>query len=113
MSDWDACDNPVDLTAAQDLNWYAGLDLSTKLDVTALVLVARAESGTYHLVPFFWLPKDNIRDRPNQESVKYRMWAEKGLLTLTEGNVVDFGAVRVGAGIEPAFDFETFAATVA
>jgi phage terminase large subunit-like protein len=94
MADWDACDNPVDLAAAHDLNWYAGLDLSTKLDVTALVLVARAESGTYHLVPFFWLPKDNIRDRPNQESVKYRMWAEKGLLTLTEGNVVDFGAVR-------------------
>jgi phage terminase large subunit-like protein len=94
MSDWDACDNPVDLTAAQDLNWYAGLDLSTKLDVTALVLVARDESGTYHLVPFFWLPKDNLRDRPNQESVKYRTWAEKGLLTLTEGNVVDFSAVR-------------------
>jgi phage terminase large subunit-like protein len=94
MADWDACAKPVDIGAAKDLTWYAGLDLSTKLDMTALVLVALDGTGTFNVLPFFWLPKDNIQDRPNQESAKYRMWAEKGLLTLTEGNVVDFAAVR-------------------
>ena len=94
MADWDSCAKPIDLGAARDLTWYAGLDLSTKLDVTALVLVALDGSGTFNLLPFFWLPKDNLQDRPNQESAKYRAWAEKGLITLTEGNVVDFGAVR-------------------
>jgi phage terminase large subunit-like protein len=94
MGDWDACSEPIDLAAAKDLTWYAGLDLSTRLDLTALVLVARDGSGTYNLLPYFWLPKENIQDRPNQESAKYRIWADQGLITLTEGNVVDYEAVR-------------------
>ena len=94
MAYWDACAQTVDLGAAKDLTWYAGLDLSTKLDVTALVLVARDGAGVFNLLPFFWLPKDNLHDRANQESSKYRLWAKSGLVTLTEGNVVDFAAVR-------------------
>lgn len=94
MAAWDACAKPVDLGAARDLTWYAGLDLSTKLDVTALVLVARDDGGTFHILPFFWVPQDNLQDRPNQESAKYKRWAEQKLMELTEGNVVDFAAVR-------------------
>ena len=94
MADWDTCSETIDLNAAKDLTWYAGLDLSTKLDVTALVLVAVDGDGVFNLLPFFWLPKDNLSDRANQESAKYRQWAELGLITLTEGNVVDFTAVR-------------------
>jgi len=94
MADWDACSAPIDLTAAKDLTWYAGLDLSTKLDITALVLVAKDDGGVFNLLPFFWLPEDNMQARPHQESSKYRLWAAKGLITLTTGNVVDFTAVR-------------------
>jgi phage terminase large subunit-like protein len=73
---------------------YAGLDLSTKLDVTALVLVALDAAGFFNVLPYFWVPRDNLSDRSNQESAKYRLWADKGLITLTEGSEVDFGAVR-------------------
>ena len=94
MAAWDACATPVDLGAAKDLTWYAGLDLSTKLDVTALVLVAQDGGGAFNILPYFWVPRDNLNDRPNQESVMYRHWADKSLIHLTGGNVVDFAAVR-------------------
>jgi len=44
--------------------------------------------------PIFLDTRDNLRDRPNQESAKYRTWAAKGFINLTEGNVVDFAAVE-------------------
>jgi phage terminase large subunit-like protein len=94
MAAWDACAEPIDMASAKGLTWYAGLDLSTKLDITALVLVAKDGADFFNILPFFWLPEDNMQDRSNQEASKYRQWSSKGLITLTEGNVVDFAAVR-------------------
>lgn len=94
MADWDRCSGPVDLGAIKNLPCYAGLDLSTKLDVTALVLAFLDGNGVFHLLPHFWLPSDNMQDRPNMESSKYRQWAQKGLLNLTQGNVIDYSSIR-------------------
>ncbi len=94
MEAWDACDGLVDLREMKGLPCYAGLDLSTKLDITALALVFLDGNGIFHLVPYFWIPSENIRDRPNIEADKYRQWMNQGYLTVTEGNVIDFKAVR-------------------
>ncbi len=77
MADWDRCSGVVDLAAAKELTWYGGLDLSTKLDVTALVLVSLSSDGRFNVLPHFWIPKDNLSDRSNQESAKYRHGADK------------------------------------
>ena len=94
MADWDRCNGPVNIAELKELPCYAGLDLSTKLDVTALVLVFLDGNARYHLLPFFWIPEDNLRDRPNQESAKYRAWRDQGYLNVTSGNVVDYAAIR-------------------
>lgn len=94
IADWDACAGIVDLRELKGLTWYGGLDLSTKLDVTAFVLVARDGSGVFHVLPYFWVPRDNMQDRPNVEAEKYRTWEKQGLITATLGNEVDFNAVR-------------------
>src|SRR5579863_4705296 len=94
MAAWDNCSGMVDLPALKDLPCYAGLDLSTKLDITALVLVFCDGNSIFHVVPFFWLPGDNLSDRPNQETARYRHWAQQGFISLTEGNVIDFAAIR-------------------
>lgn len=62
--------------------------------MTALVLVSLSGNGCFNVLPHFWIPNDNLSDRSNQESAKYRQWADNGLITLTEGNEVDFAAVR-------------------
>lgn len=95
MQDWDNCKGIVDLRQLKHLTWYGGLDLSTKLDVTAFVLVAIDGNDITHVLPFFWIPKDNLQDRPHIESSKYRTWSKEGFLSLTSGNVVDYAAIRL------------------
>ncbi len=94
MDDWDRCAGPVDVRDLRHLTWFGGIDLSTKLDVTALVLVAQDGNGVFHVLPAFFLPKENLRDRPNQEFRKYELWAKSKLINLTEGNMVDYEQVR-------------------
>jgi phage terminase large subunit-like protein len=94
MADWDRCNGEVDLEELRELPCYAGLDLSTKSDVTALVFVFLDGNGCYHLWPCFWLPEENLTGKPNQESAKYRVWKQQGFLNTTPGNVLDYSAVR-------------------
>jgi phage terminase large subunit-like protein len=54
----------------------------------------RDGNDSYHLYHCFWVPEDNLTEKSNQESAKYRVWLSQGYLNTTPGNVVDFGAVR-------------------
>jgi len=42
------------------------------------------------VLPFFWLPKDNIRLLELDARVPYRPWADKKLIELTPGRAVDY-----------------------
>ena len=72
---------------------WCGLDMSTTTDITAFVKVYRTEDG-YAVVPHFWLPQDSIAKAERRDGVDYRKFAAMGLLTLTEGNVVDYTQVK-------------------
>jgi phage terminase large subunit-like protein len=69
------------------------LDLSSTTDITALVVVF-PEDDLYTVLPFFWLPAENMRDRVLRDKVPYDVWAREGLIETTEGNVIHYGAVR-------------------
>lgn len=61
-----------------------GLDLASKIDIAAKVLLFDKA-----VFAKFYLPEDTLeRGNPNYDV--YRGWAERGLLTLTPGNVIDF-----------------------
>ena len=63
----------------------AAVDLATKVDVAALVLLF--QRGTqFYLFPFFWLPEAAAE---GEENAHYAGWAAEGHLTLTPGNVTD------------------------
>ena len=72
---------------------YAGLDLSTKTDITAYVKVF-PQGGNYVVVPEFWLPEDRVHERSQEDGVPYDVWSEKGLVNTTEGNVVHYDAIE-------------------
>lgn len=143
---WDACDGalPADAELAA-LPVAAGLDLAQKIDLAALVLVFRhritdpavaveiiagdvAETTakrTAHLnyrvtiLPFFWIPENTMRQREKEDGVPYEQWVERGLVTPTEGDIIDYSriyhdittkiAIRFprlkegGIGYDPAF----------
>jgi len=69
---------------------YAGLDLSSTTDLTALVLlVAPAEpSGAWSLVPYCWLPEQDLQRRTERDRVDYQAWKRDGYLETTPGLAV-------------------------
>ena len=73
---------------------WGGLDLSTSIDLTAFVLVFPADDGTYDIMPYFWMPKDNIRKRELADKVPYSQWVEQGYIEATPGNEIDYSKVR-------------------
>jgi len=73
---------------------YVGMDLSTVKDLTALVAVFPDGDGGYDVLPQFFIPKENIKERANQDRVPYDQWARDGHLVPTPGNIIDYEAVR-------------------
>lgn len=68
---------------------YAGLDLSTTTDLTALALICELEKTLY--VDFkFYAPELSAKLRSKRDKVPYLDWAKQGFLTLTPGNSVDY-----------------------
>ena len=87
---------PIDMAALEGRDCYAGLDLSSTGDITALVLMfpPRSEEEKYVMLPFFWIPEDTIPLRVRRASVPYDVWRKQGYLMATEGNVIHYGFIE-------------------
>lgn len=95
IREWDPCNlGPVTLETLKGRRCYAGLDLSAITDLTALAVTAPRETGGLDLWVHCWLPAHDLAERVKRDRVPYDRWAEQGLLTLTEGNVVDYDMIR-------------------
>lgn len=84
---WKACAAPV--LPFDDAPVYAGLDLSARTDLTALVLIGRID-GVWHVRPYFWTPADGLQDRARRDRVPYDLWHQQGFLRTTPGATVDY-----------------------
>ena len=82
---------PVDLAGRE---CFAGLDLATTFDTTALVLLFPLDDGTFWVEPHFWIPNENAHQRERRDKVPYLTWQRQGHLKMTDGNVTDFDVVR-------------------
>ena len=96
MDKWDACSFQVDPEDLEGRVCYGGLDLSSTTDITAFVLVFPPvdEDDKYSILPFFWIPEDNIDLRVKRDHVPYDLWQRQGYLQTTEGNVVHYGFIE-------------------
>lgn len=48
----------------------------------------------YIILPYFWIPEDNLTLRVNRDHVPYDVWERQGYLQTTEGNVVHYGFIE-------------------
>ena len=96
MDKWDECGGVVDPYALEGRACYAGLDLSSTSDLTALVLAfpPTSEDEPYRALPFFWLPEETLSLRVRRDHVPYDQWAKRGFIQTTEGNVVHYGFIE-------------------
>lgn len=98
MEQWATCPKLADETTLQTLPCYFGLDLASKLDITALVAVFCDGNRHYHVKVKFWLPEVQIDDqrsgKPYHVQQLYKVWSDQGLITLTDGQIIDFEVIR-------------------
>jgi phage terminase large subunit-like protein len=69
---------------------YCGLDLSDVADLTSFVAVAWGDDKFIDVVPHFWLPGANIKDRAKSDRVPYDVWEKEGYLAQTPGKTVEY-----------------------
>ncbi len=96
MDTWDKCAFPVIPEELKGRECYGGLDLSSTTDITAFVLVFPPvdEEDKYIILPYFWIPQDNLKLRVRRDHVPYDLWEQQGYLKTTEGNVVHYGYIE-------------------
>lgn len=92
LQQWKECGD--ELRGLVERPCYAGLDLSSTTDLTALTLVFPWDDGTFDILPFFWMAEAKVRTLSIRDKVPYGKWVEDGLMTATEGNVVDYACVK-------------------
>ncbi|MCL1857690.1 MAG: terminase large subunit [Oscillospiraceae bacterium] len=92
MEKWDACGEDFDPDDFKGRDCYAGLDLSSTGDLTALMLVfpPNGDDDKYTVLPFFWLPENAVDLRTRRDHVPYAVWRKTGVINTTEGDVVDY-----------------------
>ena len=75
-----------------DYPCYGGLDLSSRSDITAFTLLWNID-GQFYSLNWFWLPEEKGSMSADTKNIQYREWVDKGYITETEGNVVDYDFV--------------------
>jgi phage terminase large subunit-like protein len=73
---------------------FGGLDLSTKLDLSAFVLVFPADDGFIDVLSRFWLPAATIEAHSRKGQRHWATWVREGWLTETPGDVIDYDFIR-------------------
>jgi phage terminase large subunit-like protein len=91
--DWLNCAGEVDLEALAGRECFAGLDLSERRDLTALVLVFPDDGGGFDVLPWFWLPADGLKDKADLDRVPYPVWQAQGHLETTPGRSINYNFV--------------------
>jgi phage terminase large subunit-like protein len=85
---WKSCGSSV---ASFDRGFpvWCGIDLSARLDLTAMVIVGQVDD-VWHVQSHFWTPEQGLSDRARRDRAPDDVWARHGLLRATPGSSVDY-----------------------
>lgn len=95
---FDEIKNAATFDMSEVYNTYAigGCDLSATTDLTAATLLIRKPNDkTVYVLQQYFLPQARVEhlEEKNTNEAPYRLWAERGLLTICEGSRVNFSDV--------------------
>lgn len=94
MRAWDACaDTSLDIDNFIGQPCWIGLDLASKTDIAALILIFAHPEITDAYLTFgkYYLPEDTVHGAGNSQ---YSGWMRIDRLTVTPGNVIDFSWIE-------------------
>jgi phage terminase large subunit-like protein len=73
---------------------WAGVDLSMTTDLSAVSFVFPRGDDGYDVLPFFWMPEQDVRKRELRDGVPYGHWADQGYIELSPGGVIDYRDIK-------------------
>lgn len=96
LEKYEACMEPVDRAALRGRRAWGGLDLSAVSDFTAWAVWVESPdtAWSYDLLTNFWVPGERVEDLEKQLQVPLKRWIADGWVTATDGDVIDYGAVK-------------------
>lgn len=87
MQRWAECRRDVKLEDFKGKRCFVGMDLASKIDLTALELLFPQDDGTLVRFGRYYLPEETVLLPENQH---YQAWHRQGHLIATEGNQTDY-----------------------
>ncbi|ATA54574.1 phage terminase small subunit P27 family [Variovorax boronicumulans] len=96
LDHWDQCAEPVQTSALKHRACYGGLDLASVSDFTAFSLVfPPVEPGErWKLLLKLYLPEAAVKKLREKGRLPIDQWIADELVTVTPGNVTDYGFVK-------------------
>ena len=83
-----------DIEELRDCYAVGGVDLSSTTDLScATLLIMKPGSDMKYCIQQYFLPAELLEQRVKEDKIPYDRWAERGLLTLCEGNKVNYSDV--------------------
>lgn len=72
---------------------YVGIDVSKTIDLTAAGIVIPVDinnSKKFIVLAHGFIPEETVQTKERTDKIPYRLWSEKGWLTITPGEIVDY-----------------------
>ena len=91
--EWEDCKGDIDLEKLKGKECWAGLDLASTRDISALVLLFK-EDEKFIVVPYFFIPRENAKKRSERDKVDYMTWGKQGHIIFTSGDVADYNFIK-------------------
>lgn len=85
---------PIEEAVLEGRTCYAGIDLSSTTDISALVLVFPLDDGSFAALARFYVPGHELRQRATKDRIDYPALVRSGHLVATEGDIIDYDRVR-------------------
>ena len=92
---WDKCGVGVDRKSLKGRRCFGGLDLASKIDMTAFVLVFPPErkGERWQVLAWYWVPEETARERTLKDKVPYLDWIRDGWVRTTSGATADYDEI--------------------
>lgn len=87
MQRWAECRRDLKLEDFKGKRCFVGMDLASKIDLTALELLFPMDDGTFVRFGRYYLPEETVQLPENQH---YQGWHKDGHLIATDGNQTDY-----------------------
>jgi phage terminase large subunit-like protein len=90
---WKACASDFSIDELKGRECYLGLDLSSKSDITAVVMLF-PDGDNLTIIGRYYVPESTLHDPNNKNRNFYAAWTRAGYLHTTPGNIVDYAVIQ-------------------